>query len=173
MRGDRVGERRLQRGFSLIEAVFLIILLGAATAAMVTVFGAIGSSQSDVDVRQRGVLLAEACAERVFSSRRLLNTNEEGATPSSGCGSDPATETRALCDCEGLNTSGVYAPYSVSLWAWRLDGTVTPNPNFTRPSLCYQPLNDPDLDPTCIQVEIRVSSPSATLDPIFLQLSER
>lgn len=153
MRGDRVGERRVRRGFSLIEAVFLIILLGAATAAMVTVFGAIGSSQSDVDVRQRGVLLAEACAELIFSSRSLLNNTVEGISP----------------ECAVLNNSSYYAPYAASVSVSRL-GVTSPMPY---PSLCYQPNNDPALDPACVQVEITVSGGGATLPPIFLQLSER
>lgn len=143
----------MQRGFSLIEAVFLIILLGAATAAMVTVFGAITSSQSNVDVRQRGVLLAEACAELIFSSRSLLNNAVVGVSS----------------ECTVLNNLSYYAPYSASVSVSRL-GVTDPMPY---PSLCYAPNNPQRTDPQCVQVEITVSGGGVTLPAVFLQMSDR
>lgn len=145
-----------------MEAVFLIVLLGVATATMVTVFGAITSSQVDVDEKQRGVLLAEACAERVFSSRRLLETADVGLSPAN-CSGNPS----ALCDCQGLHAS--YAPYTTSLQAWRLGVSAS----MPYPSLCYEPNSAQREDPQCVQVEITVSGGGVTFPPVFLQLSDR
>lgn len=162
MRRGRRGAGGLPRGFSLIEAVFLIVLLGVAAATMVRVFGSITSSQAGVDVRQRGVLLAEACAELVFSSRRLLQTTDEGASPASCSGN-----TSALCDCAVLHPS--YTPYTAALRVSRL-GVTSPMPY---PALCYAPNNPQRSDPQCVQVEITVSGGGVTFPSVFLQLSER
>ncbi len=67
--------RQPSRGFTLIEAVIVIIMLGIAGAALVMLQGSIFSQRELTRDQQIGVQLQQECAERYLMIRQRLRFN--------------------------------------------------------------------------------------------------
>lgn len=61
---------RPQQGFSLIEIVLIIVLLGVGAAAMVGMFSNVGRTLGDNQGMQTGAQLVQKCAEHIMAFRR-------------------------------------------------------------------------------------------------------
>lgn len=59
-----------QRGFTLIELVAIIVLLGIVGTAILGMFGQVGRSLVTNQDTQTGAQLAQACAEHIMTLRR-------------------------------------------------------------------------------------------------------
>jgi len=66
---------RTQRGFTLIETVIVILLLGIASAAVISLNGGLYKNVQQTRNVQSDTQLLQACAEYVMVSRRLSGFN--------------------------------------------------------------------------------------------------
>jgi prepilin-type N-terminal cleavage/methylation domain-containing protein len=62
--------RRRQAGFSLIEMIIVIVILGIASVAVVTMVAGLGSRQDDNRDLQVGAQLLQECGEWIVASHR-------------------------------------------------------------------------------------------------------
>jgi type II secretory pathway pseudopilin PulG len=75
---------RHNRGFSLIEMVMIIVLMGIASVPLMAMFGrSVGSQGSDVAI-QTAAQLVQACGEQVLGIRRR-QTNGYGLITTTSC----------------------------------------------------------------------------------------
>ena len=158
----------LTKGYTLIEVIVLIVIIGIAAAGLITLYGAIARQPVVVTDRQKGVLLVEACAEKLFSSRRLLVSSDTGTVAS--CVSSELT--RAICECHASLPLKDFEPYTPIVTVTRRGATGAGA--LSRPALCYTPPGT-GAAPNCVQVEVGAQTgPSAQeIGPrVFFQLSE-
>ncbi len=71
-----MGRRSPVRGFTLIELIVVIVLLGIASAAVIRLNSGLNANASHIQDLQSNTQLLQACAERVVASRRLSGFNE-------------------------------------------------------------------------------------------------
>ena len=62
--------RRVQAGFTLIEIVVIILILGIASAAVIKMVGQVASGGTDNQTLQVGSTLLQECAEWVVANHR-------------------------------------------------------------------------------------------------------
>lgn len=152
-------------GFTLLEVVASIAVLGLAAATLVTLQGEIGefaSPQKAAISNQRGVLLAEACAERVLKTRELL--------------SGPLSGVQDANVCDFLEAS--FSPYTVAVAVTRLaaetsvTGTCAPPTIPLCPRFCSGSTRS---GPACAQFNITVThgTTNQSLDPVWFLMVER
>ncbi len=61
---------RLPKGFTLIEVVVAVLVLGSAAAAMVILVGVLFVQRDQTHAQHQGVALMQECAERILMTRR-------------------------------------------------------------------------------------------------------
>ena len=160
----------LTKGYTLIEVIVLIVIIGIAAAGLITLYGAIARQPVVVTDRQKGVLLVEACAEKLFSSRRLL-VSSDTERDSASCDQE-AMKDKAICECHASLPPGDFEPYTPIVTVTRRGATGAGA--LSRPALCYTPPGT-GAAPNCVQVEVGAQTgPSAQeIGPrVFFQLSE-
>lgn len=75
---------RSVRGFSLIEMIMIMVLMGIASVPLVAMFGrSVGSQENDVAI-QTAAQLVQACGEQVLGIRRR-QTGGYGLITSTSC----------------------------------------------------------------------------------------
>ena len=85
---------RRRRGFTLIEILVTIVVIGIAATALLGVFGNIARSSVDPVIRQQAIAIAEAYLEEI-----LLKDFDDPTDPEQGAASTEAGEpTRDLFD---------------------------------------------------------------------------
>ncbi|MBV8468679.1 MAG: type II secretion system protein [Burkholderiaceae bacterium] len=82
-----VASRRRRQGFTLIESIGAIILLGIAAAGIVTVQSGVFNSQNRARYLAAGVELQQACAERLVGVRNQQGYSAVATGLCSGVGS--------------------------------------------------------------------------------------
>ncbi len=98
-------------GFTLIESIIVLVVLGIAAAGIISLQSRIFSGQSDIKNIQIGVQLMQECAEQVLATRR-------------GSGSYAAVTIGGPSPCGGMTAF--------------VDTTVTPNKTYSIPSVTTQ-----------------------------------
>ena len=58
------------RGFTLVESIIVLVVLGIAAVGIISLQGRIFSGQSDMKDMQVGVQLMQECAEHILGARR-------------------------------------------------------------------------------------------------------
>jgi len=155
-------------GFTLIEIVVLIAIIGIAAGGLMNLYGAIGRQSLSVDDRQRGLLLVEACAEVLVASRQLISSTVTGTIADASCSAAPASSP--VCECHYLTPAagsafGALKP-RVTVVHRAGPGVTTFTGTNAETSLCYA-------DAGCVQVTVEaLSGASALFDPVFLQLQD-
>jgi len=76
-----------KQGFTLIELVMVIVLLGISMVGLVTLFGQLGGSLAINDDTQTAAQLAQECAEHLLAARRASGYSLGGI---SDCSALPA-----------------------------------------------------------------------------------
>lgn len=143
--------RQPSRGFTLIEAVIVIVMLGIAGAAVVMLQGSVFSQRELTRDQQIGAQLQQECAERFVVVRRSLGFNHAllNAGSYSQCADLPSFSSPLVGGAFTLEVT--ISP--------RTAGSAPPNP-------CPTGRN-------CKVVTIAVSKPDGLqLSPIRLQLSD-
>jgi type II secretory pathway pseudopilin PulG len=80
-------------GFSLIELVMIIIIIGIVAAGLVPIFSSTAQSLNTNETLQQATQYAQECAERAVATRQNLGFN--GFPSSFSCG-NPTGFTRAV-----------------------------------------------------------------------------
>ncbi len=70
-------------GFTLVESIIVLVVLGIAAVGIISLQGRIFSGQSDIKNLQIGVQLMQECAEQVLATRR--QSGYSAAPASGGC----------------------------------------------------------------------------------------
>ena len=70
MRHGHAGRFRGSEGFTLVESIIVMVLLGIAAATIISMQGNIFYGQSENKDLQVGVQLMQECAEQIFATRR-------------------------------------------------------------------------------------------------------
>ncbi len=135
------------RGFTLVESIIVLVVLGIAAVGIISLQSQIFSGQSDIKNIQIGVQLMQECAEQVLATRRAS---------ASGYGDVNSTNFNTTPKC------GTVLAF--------VDTTVTPNKTYSIPSVEIDPYIGAgcptDTDITCKRVLIRQDG----LTPITLML---
>jgi len=74
-----------QRGFTLIETLAVMVLLGIAAATVITLQGAVFTRQSENKDLQVGVQLLQECGEQILALRRHVPGPGYAAVTTSAC----------------------------------------------------------------------------------------
>jgi prepilin-type N-terminal cleavage/methylation domain-containing protein len=104
---------RAPRGFTLLEVVIVVVILGIAAAAVVTMVANVGARQTDNSDLQVGTQLLQECAENIVSQHRR---DENFFSTTSGTGS---------ANCYSLTTFGSFDAPSVTMAGYTGAGCPT------------------------------------------------
>lgn len=172
-------------GFSLVEAVIIIVIVGIAAGGLLTLYAAISRQTLNVDDRQRALMLIESCAEVVWASRALLPstfidslgvvTETKGSSSALQCATTDALNP--LCECYLLRSLsphfGALEP-EITIVYRKPEGTTTTWPSGGNPALCYSYVSGTTtVFPDCVQLTIGVRGGTGSLtNTLFLQLQE-
>lgn len=74
-------------GFSLIEAIIVIVLLAIAATSVIRMNGSLYLRASDINNIQQNTQLLQACADRIIGIRRVSYTGLQAANYSTICSS--------------------------------------------------------------------------------------
>lgn len=88
------------RGFTLVESIITLVVLGIAAAAIISLSGNIFIGETGNKNLQVGMQLMQECAEQVLATRRV---NGFGAT-------SLADSTAATASCSGMTLTNYSAP---------------------------------------------------------------
>ncbi len=103
------------RGFTLVESIMVLVVLGIAAAGIISLQGRIFSGQSDIKNIQVGVQLMQECAERVLATRK-------GSSDGYAAVTSPSFGSNA---CGGMTAFGSYLIPSVTLTPYTGAGCPT------------------------------------------------
>ncbi len=92
-------------GFTLVESIIVLVVLGIAAVGIISLQSQIFSGQSDIKNIQIGVQLMQECAEQVLATRR-------GSSGGYAAVTSPSFGTNA---CGGMTAFGSYSIPSVTL----------------------------------------------------------
>jgi len=104
---------RISRGFTLIEMVIIIVILGIAAATVVTMVANVGKGTSDNTDLEIGTQLLQECAENVISQHRR---DENFFSVTAGTGS---------ANCYALTTYGSFDSPVVAVASYTGTGCPT------------------------------------------------
>lgn len=137
--------RRPQQGFSLIEIVLIIVLLGVGAAAMVGMFSNVGRTLGDNQGVQTGAQLIQKCAEHIMAFRRSTLSSQGYTNVTTG-------NNTGICTASFTAVAGFTAAPVVNVTAR----------NSTSLAAC--PSSD------CKQVDISISKSGVTMASLTLML---
>lgn len=86
MRPKPFGGRKLARGFTLVELIIAMVVLGTATVAIVSLHGGVLRGQSDNMDILVGAQLLQECTEKVLATRRRATNGYVSVVSSANCG---------------------------------------------------------------------------------------
>lgn len=101
--------RPLPRGFTLIETVIAMVVLGIAAATIATLSGSLSNNQTENQNLQIGLKLAQGCAEHVLATRRAT-ANFSAFVPS--CAALPSLPTAITARGFSQPTAATTDPYT-------------------------------------------------------------
>ncbi len=88
------------KGFTLIESIIVMVVLGIAAVAIINLQGNIFFGQSGNRDLQVGVQLMQECAEKILSTRRDVGYGDASLTD----------RTASASNCSGMTITGSNAP---------------------------------------------------------------
>ena len=104
--GTRNPERRKSRGFSLVEQVMFIVIVGAAVAGIIGVITVTTRSSADPMVRKQALAIAEAMLEEVqLQPFTYCDPDDPGAATADAAGAALAIGTIASASANGSNST--------------------------------------------------------------------
>lgn len=106
----RLPHRRVSRGFTLVEAIVVIVVLAITGMAIVSMQTRIFSGQTSVKDLQVGTRLMQECAEQVLATRRFGQEGYKLVTSDTSVTSNPFDATA----CGGVAPLAGYSVPAVS-----------------------------------------------------------
>lgn len=88
------------RGFTLIETITVMVMLGLAATTIVSLQGSIFRSSDDNENIQVGVQMMQECAELILATRRASGFDDPAL----------ASSAAATASCSGITLTGYAAP---------------------------------------------------------------
>lgn len=139
MKGSRIVRLAASKGFTLVETLIVMVVLGIAAVAISSLQGNIFWRQAGNQTIQVGVQLMQECAEQILAKRRSVATG-------SGYSSIVANSV-----CSGLvNYGGISDAPAVTLY---LDGSNTTATTCTSASsTCLAKISIANLTPITLQL---------------------
>lgn len=96
--------RRHQRGFTLIELIIFIVVVGAGMAGILSVMNAVVKSSADPLVRKQTIAIAESLLEEILL-RQYMDSARGAITTCTSRAGTTRTDWVDVCDYQGYTTA--------------------------------------------------------------------
>ncbi len=98
------------RGFTLIELVIAIVIIGIAAGALYIAMGAINGTSSDPLISEQAAAIASAYMEEI-ASKAFVDPSLASTAPACGGPVEPRASMNNICDYNGLSDTGAHDQY--------------------------------------------------------------
>ncbi len=118
-----------QRGFTLVEMVIAIVIIGLAAGALYGALGNIAGHGADPMIAEQAEAIARAYLEEI-TAKAFVDPSLPSSAPACAGPIEVRAQMNNICDYNGLDDVGVHDQYGqaiTALAAYEVQVSVTPN----------------------------------------------